>query len=77
MSALRAHVRDGRLIMDVPTDLPDGTVLDLVVDDEGDDLSDDEREALDASLHSAWESLESGQVHSASDVLGGLRAKRA
>ena len=35
---LRAHVKDGYLRVDEPTTLPEGTVLDLVVDDEGDDL---------------------------------------
>jgi hypothetical protein len=30
---VRAHVRNGRLIVDEPTDLPDGTELDLVADD--------------------------------------------
>jgi hypothetical protein len=32
--------------LDEPTTLPEGTVLDLVLDDEGDDLSDQDREAL-------------------------------
>jgi hypothetical protein len=32
--------------LDEPTTLPDGTVLELVLDDEGDDLDDDDREAL-------------------------------
>ena len=37
MSPLRARVEKGRLVLDEPTTLPDGTVIDLVVDDEGDD----------------------------------------
>ena len=45
MSAIRAKVQNGRLLLDAPTDLPDGTVLDLVVDDEGDDLDEVERAA--------------------------------
>ena len=43
MSPLRAHVEKGRLVLDEPTTLPEGTVVDLVADDEGDDLTDDER----------------------------------
>ena len=46
MLAIRARVRSGRLVLDEPTDLPEGTVLDLVVDDEGDDMDDAERAAL-------------------------------
>jgi hypothetical protein len=33
-----------------PTTLPDGTIIELVADDEGDDLNDDERRALHAAL---------------------------
>ena len=46
MSALRARVEKGRLILDEPTTLPEGTVLDLVADDEGDNLTDEERRAV-------------------------------
>ncbi len=35
MSGLRAHVQNGRLIVEEPTTLPEGTILDLVADDEG------------------------------------------
>ena len=34
------------LVLDEPTNLPEGTVIDLVADDEGDDLTDEERRAL-------------------------------
>jgi len=43
--SIRARVSLGRLVVDEPVDLPEGTVLDLVVDDEGDELDDDERRA--------------------------------
>ena len=33
MITVRAYVRNGRLIVDEPTDLPDGTEIDLVADD--------------------------------------------
>ncbi|MBM3461081.1 MAG: hypothetical protein FJX76_03170 [Armatimonadetes bacterium] len=77
MSELRAHVRDGHLILNVPTDLPDGTVLDLVVDDEGDDLSEEERRALHQVIARAWESVKAGRAFSAEEVLGDLRRRRA
>jgi hypothetical protein len=35
MGRLRARVENGRLVLDEPTTLPNGTVLDLVLDDEG------------------------------------------
>ena len=38
MAALRAQVRHGRLVLDVPTKLPEGTVLELTAADPGDNL---------------------------------------
>ena len=76
MSPLRARVKDGRLVLDEPTTLPEGTVIDLVADDEGDDLTDDERRALHDALSASWESAEAGQVRPASTVLDELRRRR-
>ena len=44
--SFRARVKSGRLVVDEPVNLPEGMVLDLVIDDEEDDLSDDERVVL-------------------------------
>ena len=60
MSPLRAHVEKGRLVLDEPTTLPEGTVLELVADDQGDDLSDEERRALHQALSASWTSAEEG-----------------
>lgn len=76
LPGLRARVQNGRLVVDEPTDLPEGTVLDLVVDDGGDDMDDAERTALDAAIASALEAVRKGKVRAAADVLSGLRAKR-
>lgn len=76
MSKLRARVESGRLILDEATTLPDGTVLDLVLDDEGDDLSDHDREALHAALARSSESLNAGRVRPASEIIDELRARR-
>jgi hypothetical protein len=48
--ALRATVRAGRLVLDEPVDLPEGTVVDLVPADQGDDLDDEDRARLHAAL---------------------------
>jgi hypothetical protein len=76
MSPLRARVEKGRLILDEPTTLPDGTVIDLVADDEGDDLTDEERRALHAELSASWASAEAGRARSASEILDELRQRR-
>jgi len=75
MSAIRARVINGRLQLDAPTSLPEGTILDLVVDDEGDDLDDSERAALNATLSRAWGSVTTGQGRLASDVIEALRKR--
>ena len=76
MLGIRARVRNGRLVVDEPTDLPEGTVLDLVVDDEGDDMDDTEREALNASIALALDAVRAGKFRPAADVVAELRAKR-
>ncbi len=75
MSAIRARVQNGRLLVDAPTSLPEGTVLDLVVDDEGDELGEDERAALDAAISHALTAANAGHVRSADEVLKALRAR--
>jgi hypothetical protein len=75
MSALRARVQNGRLVLDAPTALPEGTVLDLVVDDEGDDLDDAERAELDDAISRAWDSVLAGGGRSAEEVLESLRKR--
>ena len=76
MSPLRARVEKGRLVLDEPTTLPEGTVVDLVADDEGDDLTDAERRALHDALSSSWRSAEAGQLRPASERLNDLRQRR-
>jgi hypothetical protein len=76
MSPLRARVEKGRLLLDEPTELPDGTVIDLVADDEGDDLSEGERQALHDALSNSWASVESGRVAPVQAILDELRRRR-
>jgi len=76
MSPLRARVEKGRLVLDEPTTLPEGTVVDLVADDEDDDLTDDERRALHEALSASWKSAEAGHLRPASAILDELRQRR-
>jgi hypothetical protein len=76
MSGLQARVEKGRLVLDEPTTLPEGTIVDLVVDDEGDDLMADERRALHDALAASWKSAEAGRLRPASDSLARLRTSR-
>jgi hypothetical protein len=75
MSPLRARVEKGRLILDEPTTLPDGTVIDLVAEDEGDDLTDEERRALHEALSASWKLAEVGCLRPASAILDKLHRR--
>jgi hypothetical protein len=76
MSPIRAKVKNGRLTLDEPTSLPDGTTLDLVLDDEGDDLTPQERKALDDAIAKAWASAQAGKLRPADQLIAELRARR-
>ena len=76
MSPLQARVEKGRLVLDEPTTLPEGTVLELVADDEGDDLSEGERRALHDTLSESWRSAEAGRLRPASSLIEELRQRR-
>ena len=80
MSDLRARVKNGRLVLDEPTDLPEGTVVELVADDRiaserGDDLDEAERSALHAAIERGLSDARAGRVRPADDVLADLRAE--
>jgi len=75
MQPLRARVKNGRLVLDEPTDLPEGEVVDLVPADV-DDMSDEERASLDAALAVSIEQMKHGQLLDADEALAKLRARR-
>ncbi|MEO1484019.1 MAG: hypothetical protein AAFU77_18060 [Myxococcota bacterium] len=74
--ALKARVEDGRLILNEPTDLPEGTVIELEEVDPFADLSSDERERLNASIERGRAEARAGLGRPAKEVLAELRAKR-
>jgi hypothetical protein len=71
----KARVQKGRLVLDAPTDLPDGTEVELAVV-HGDDLDDEDRVRLHAALAEAEADEASGRMYDAEDVLGELAAGR-
>ena len=76
MGPLRARVEKGRLVLNEPTTLPEGTVVELVADDEGDDLTEEERGALHEALSASSASVEAGRLRPAQEVLNELRRRR-
>jgi hypothetical protein len=75
MQRLKAHVHNGRLLLDEPTELPEGEIVYLQPVD-ADDMSDEEREALHASIRESIEQMNNGQLIDADEALERLRAHR-
>ena len=81
MQPLKALVQNGRLVLDEPTDLPEGRIVELVPIDEvlasgGDHLDDGERAALNRELEASIAETKSGELIDVADVLAELRARR-
>jgi hypothetical protein len=76
MHALTAHVRGGRLVVDEPTDLPEGTEVRLVLPDDGDDLGDDDREALHRALARGSADVAAERTVDALEFLNSLGTRR-
>ncbi len=75
-----ACVRNGRLTLDVPTDLPDGTLLELVSTEDvlsnGGDLLDlEERAALARELEASIAEADAGETVDSAEVIAELTAK--
>ena len=82
MRPVKAHVKNGRLVLDEPTDRPEGMVVELVPLDEvlaqgGDYLDDEERKALHAEIEASIVEADAGKVVDADVVLAELRAVRS
>jgi hypothetical protein len=74
MHARKVQVKDGRLVLDEPTDLPDGAEVEvLVIDDE---LTAEERAELHSSLDRALDDSAAGRGMDAWEFLERHRARR-
>jgi len=72
MKALKAQVRAGRLVLDEPTNLPEGAEVRVALVD-GDELDDKERAELHAALLAAEAELDAGQAVSEADLWARVR----
>ena len=80
MQPLKAHVRNGRLLLDEPTDLPDGEIVYLQLVDgiasiDGDGLDDEERAQLHRELEASIAEADAGQTEDFAKVLAELRQR--
>lgn len=74
-SMIKAHVRNGRLVLDSATDLPDGTEVSLVPADWWDDHDDESRRRLEESLARSEIDVQEGRLFPAEFILGRLRPR--
>jgi hypothetical protein len=72
---LKAVVKQGRIVMDEPTELPEGTELVLAVVDEGDEMDDEERARLHQSLRRSIAQAKAGQLVDGDEVIDRLLAR--
>lgn len=72
---VKATVRAGRLVVDEPTTLPDGTEVELLPLDPGDWLDDADRAALHRALAQSEADVAANRLVDAADVLKALRGR--
>ena len=72
---IKARVHDGRLVLDEPTTLPEGTEVELLPPDPGDWLDDADRAALHAALSESDIDVSEGRLVDAADLLRELRSR--
>jgi len=63
-------------VLDQPTEPPDSTVVEFVIDDGDEPLTEAERAAINAGISRAWQQAEAGELEPAAEVLARLRARR-
>jgi anti-sigma factor RsiW len=74
MQPLKAHVHNGRLVLDEPTDLPEGTEVQLTMVDD-DEMGDEERARLHAALERSMAQAKAGRLIDADEVIGRLLSR--
>lgn len=71
---IKARVNAGRLVVDEPTDLPDGTELELLPLDPGDWLDETDRAALHKALRDSDADVAAGRLIDADEILKEIRS---
>lgn len=73
---LRAHVENGKVVVDEGVDLPDGTSVKVAIVDDNDQLDDEDRARLHAALEQSQAELDRGEGIPVAQVLAELRSGR-
>ena len=74
VTALKAHVVNGRIVVDEPVDLPDGAEVSVYLYNASNDaMSAEERAALDSALERSTTQADAGELIDADEVLAELQ----
>ena len=71
---VKARVRNGRLVLDEPTDLPEGAEVTLSITDE-DEPDDEERARIIASIERSMDQVQAGKRVDGDAVIARLLAR--
>lgn len=79
MNALKAHVRNGQIVLDEPGELPEGAEVDVLVRgaDPHDQMDQQERAALLQSIDEGLADVDAGDVIDFGEYLASLRVRQA
>lgn len=75
--SLRAKVIKGRLVLNEPTDLPEGAEVELRPTHERSPMSPADDEILGDELEASEQDLAAGRVHTLDEIIADFRARRA
>jgi hypothetical protein len=64
VKAIRAHVKNGQIVLDDPVDLPEGVAVEVLLPDR-DELTDHERAELEAAVEASAAEFERGEFEDA------------
>jgi hypothetical protein len=73
MRALKAQVKGGRLVLDEPTDLPEGTEVELTLVDDG-EFDPEDRARLHQAIEDGAQDIERGDHVDGFEFIARLRA---
>ena len=74
MAILRGHVESGRIVVDDPMDLPDGTEVEIAVAND-DEMTPEERAEIESAIDTSLEQVARGEGSPAEEVLRRLRSR--
>ena len=64
VKAIRAHVQDGKIVLDEPIELPEGVAVEVLLPDH-DELTAQERSELEAAVEASAAEFERGEFEDA------------